>query len=170
MSLVGEGKLQIERDGRALVFAAGQQLAFDEPEVGEVVVFALAREHVEVEQAQRLAGLGVGDGVELQVANPFVGRLDPLELQAEDGLVDAEHAVQHALVGEIDAQLLGIHGVFLLLQLVAVVAPVPDVDLRVGVAGLLDLELAELGQFGVELGLQARLELLQEVDRRGGVA
>ena len=42
-------------------------------------------------------------------------------------------------------------------------------DLRVRVAGFLDLELAELGQLGVELGLQAGLELLQEIDGRGGV-
>ena len=84
-------------------------------------------------------------------------------------LVDAEHAVEHALVREIDAQLLGIHVVFLLLQLVAEVAPVPDVDLRVRVAGFLDLDLAELGQLGVELGLQAGLELLQEINGRGGV-
>ena len=84
LSLVGDGKLQMSAHGRALVFAAGEQLAFDDAELGEVIVFALAREHVEVEQPERLAGLGVGDGVELQVADPFVGRLDALEFQAED--------------------------------------------------------------------------------------
>ena len=86
--LGGRREVADERDGRALVFAVGQQLAFDDAELGEVIVFAFAREHVEVEQAERLAGLGVGHGVELQVADPFVRRLDALELQAEDALVD----------------------------------------------------------------------------------
>ena len=66
--------------GGPLVFAAAQQFAFNEAELGEMIVFALAREHVEIEQPERLAGLGVRDGIELQVADPLVGRFDALEL------------------------------------------------------------------------------------------
>ena len=101
------------------------------PNSREVIVFALARKHVEIEQAERLAGLRVGHGVKLQVADPFVRRFDALEFQAEDALVNREHAVQHALIREINAQLLGVHVVFFLLQLVAEITPVPDIDRRV---------------------------------------
>ena len=66
------------------------------------------------------------------------------------------------LVREEDAQLLSVHRVFLFLQLVAEVAPVPDSDLGIRVTRLLDLEPAERGQLGVELRLQPGLELLQE--------
>ena len=106
--------MQINATVGALIFSIGQQFAFDDAELREVIVFAFARKHVEIEQAERLAGFRVGDGVELQIADPFVRRFDALEFQAEDALVNREHAVEHALVGEINAQLLGIDGVFLL--------------------------------------------------------
>jgi len=65
--------------------------------------------------------------------------------------------------------LLGVHVILFLLELVAEVAPVPEVDARVGVAGFLDLEAAELRQLRVELGLQTGLEFLQKVHGRGRV-
>ena len=83
--------------------------------MSKVIVLAFAGEHVEVKEAQRLVGFGIRDRIELQVANPFVGRLDLLEFEAKDALVDAEHAVEDALIREIDAELLGVHVVFLLL-------------------------------------------------------
>ena len=58
-------------------------------EFGEMIVFAFAREHVQIEQPQRFAGGGVGHGVELQIGNPLVGGLDLLEFQAENALVNA---------------------------------------------------------------------------------
>ena len=51
----GRREIADQGDGGTLVFAAGQQLAFDDAELGEVIVFAFAREHVEIEQAQRFA-------------------------------------------------------------------------------------------------------------------
>ena len=133
-----------QRDRGALVLATGQQLAVDDTELRKVIVFALAREHVEVEQPERLTGLGVGDGVKLQTANPFVGRFDALEFEPEDVLVDAEHAVEDLLIREIDPQLLRIHVILLLLQLVAQVTPIPHAHLRIRIAGFLDLDLAVL--------------------------
>ncbi len=166
-SACGAGKLQISATRGPLVFAVVQQFAVDDAELGEVVVFALAREHVQVEtgpsarrwrhRTRRKAG-----------GRPPICRAAStrLEFQAENPLVDGEHPFQAALVGEINFQGVLIDGVFLLLELVGVIAPVPEVDLRVGIAGFLDLQRAKFGDFGVELGLQAGLQPLQKVRRR----
>ena len=134
-----------------------------------MVVLSLAREHVQVEEAHRLPRLRVGDGPELDAVGPGVGRLQLLELEPEDRLVDREHAAQHLLVREVDPERLGIDRVLLEDQLVLVVAPVRVVDLGVRVAGLLHLERAHLGDLGVELGLDALDQVLDELGRRGPV-
>ena len=54
-------------------------LAFDDAELREVIVFAFAREHVEIEQAERLAGFRVTHAVELEVADPFIRRGERVE-------------------------------------------------------------------------------------------
>src|SRR4029077_17854454 len=103
----------------------------------------------------RFTGFGIGHGIKLQVTDPFVGRLNRLELEAEGFLVYAEHAVEDALVREEDAELLGINSILLRFQVVAEVTPIPDVDFSVGVAGFLDFDFAEFVELGVEFWLEA---------------
>ena len=89
-----------QRANRALVATIRQQFALRDAEFGEVIVFAVAREKIEIKHPQRLAGLGVGHRVKLQVAHPFVRRFDALKLQAKDALVNREQAVLHAVIGK----------------------------------------------------------------------
>ena len=43
-----------------MIFSVGEEFAFDNTELSEMMVFAFARKHVEVEKAERFAGLGIG--------------------------------------------------------------------------------------------------------------
>ena len=158
-----------QRAHRALVQAVRTQLALGDAKLREVIVFALTRKHVQIEQPQRLARRRVGDRVHLQIVNPLVRRLDPLKFQPEDALVNREHAIHHRLVGEINPELLGVHVVFGLPQFVGEIAPVPYIDDGIRVARILDLQLPELLEFGGVLRLQSGLEIIQKLDGRGGI-
>src|SRR5206468_4335079 len=91
-------KVADQGDRRALVLSPQQQFASNEIELGKVVVLALSREHVQIKQAERLIGFGVRDGIELEIAYPFVRGLDAFKFQPEYALVNAEHSFQHALI------------------------------------------------------------------------
>src|SRR5262249_33106158 len=100
------------------------------------------------------AGFRIGDRIELQVTDPFIRRLNALELESKDALVNQEHAIEHALVGKIHAKLVGIDGITLLLEFGAEMTPIPDMDVSVGLAGFLHLQCTELSQLCIELRLK----------------
>ena len=104
---------------------------------------------------ERLARARVAHHVKLEIVDPFVGRGDFLELQAEDALVNGEHAIEHFLEREEVAQRFRVDGVFLFLELVLVVAPIPDLDFRVGIIRLRGFHFLHLGNFRRELRLDA---------------
>ena len=54
------GKITYERADRALVTAIRQEFALDDPELGKMIIFAITRIHIEIEQAHRLARFGIG--------------------------------------------------------------------------------------------------------------
>jgi hypothetical protein len=122
----GRGEVAEQRRRRPQVGAAGKEAPRLQRELREMVVLSLPREHVEVEQAHRLPALRVGDPPQGHAVRPHVGRLQLLEPEPEDRLVDREHAPEHVLVGEIDPQRLRIDRVLLLDDLVLVVAPVGE--------------------------------------------
>ena len=113
-----------------------------------MIEFSFPREHVEIEHPERLPAGSVGHHVELEIVDPFF-RCDNLgKFQAEDALIDVEHPIERPLEGKINPQRVGIDGVFFFLEFVLEVAPIPDVDLRVGIFALRDLELAQLRDLG----------------------
>src|SRR5207249_9678037 len=63
---------------------------------------------------------------------PFIGDGDLFELQIKNPLVDGKHSIEHFLEREEIPQRLGIDGEFLFLELVLVIAPIPNVDPRRG--------------------------------------
>src|SRR6266446_8356945 len=87
------------RDG-ALIFSVSELFAADNSEFGEVIEFSVARKHVEIEHAERLAGGGVGHHVKLEIVDPLVRRDDFFKLQTENALVNVEHAFEHFLERE----------------------------------------------------------------------
>ena len=98
-----------------------------------MVELAFARKHIEIKHAERLTGCGIGYEIKLKIIDPLVRRSDLFKLQAENALINIEHPVEHFLEREIRTQGFLIDGVFLLIPLVTVVAPVPNLDLCVGI-------------------------------------
>src|SRR4029077_19888578 len=82
--LAGRREVTDERARRTLVFSVGQQLTRNDPELGEVIELSIAREHVEVEHAERLSAGRVGHHVELKIVDPFFRRDDLGKFQTED--------------------------------------------------------------------------------------
>ena len=66
-----------------------------------MIVLSLPRKHVEIEHPERLARSRVGNGVELEIVDPFLRNGDFLKLQAKDALVDVEHPFERFLEREI---------------------------------------------------------------------
>ena len=93
-------------------------MPLDDFELREVIEFSFARKHIEIKHPERLARGGIGHHVKLEIVDPFVRRGDLLELQAEDALINGEHAIEHFLEREKCAQRFLIDGVFLFVQLV----------------------------------------------------
>src|SRR5687768_6049046 len=104
-----------------------------------MIVFALPWKHVEVEKSERLASFGVGYPEEFQILDPFDRRVETPNLYAKDRFVNVEHALKRFVVGEIDSELLRIDRELLLLELVAVIPPVPRMNPRVLVTSFLHL-------------------------------
>ena len=148
-------KIAQERGYRPLIFAVWQKFTADDWKFGEVVKFSVARKHIEIKHAKRLAGGGIRHHVKLQVVDPFVRRGDFLELQTENALVNVEHAFQHFLEREKRPERFGIDVIFLFFDLVRVVAPIPDADLRFGIVRVFGLHFLEFRDFGRELWLNA---------------
>ena len=92
-----------------------------------------------------------------------MGAVDLLEFQAEDALVDVEHSLERFLEREVNPERFVIDGVFLLLELVVVIAEVPDVDLRLRIVCLGGFQFAQLRHFGVELRLSAGDEIVDVI-------
>jgi len=137
--------------------------------LGKVIVFSFAWEHVQIEEAKWLAGLGIGDGIELQIVHPLIGSLDLLKFQTKNLLVDGKHAVQHILIWEIDLEGFFIDGVFLFLELVGVITPIPKLDFRIGITSFLHLDGFEFRKFPIEFGLQSGFELFFKSNGCGSV-
>ena len=123
-----------------------------------MIEFSFARKHVEVKHAERLAGGGIGHEIKLEIVDPFVRHGDLFKLQAEDALINGEHSIEHLLEREVITQRFLIDGVFLFLELVVVVAPIPNVDLRVRVVCVGSFHFLHGGNFRIELRLNARDE------------
>src|SRR5436190_2895184 len=100
----GRRKVADESDRGPLIRPIRKLLAFDDPELCEVIVFALTRKHIEIEEPERLACFQIRNSIKLEIADPFVRRLDPIELQPKNALIDVEHTFQRALVRKVDAQ------------------------------------------------------------------
>ena len=65
-----------------------------------MIELSFARKVIEIKQAERLAGGGIGHHIELEVIDPLGGRADPFELQTENALINVEHTVEHFLKRE----------------------------------------------------------------------
>ena len=96
-----------------------------------MIEFSFARKHIEIKHAERLTRDGIGHQIKVQIIDPLVRRSDLFKFQAENALINVEHAVEHFLERKIRAQRFLIDGVFLFVPLVAVVAPVPNLQLGV---------------------------------------
>ena len=57
-----------------------------------MIEFPFAWKHIEVKQAEWLAGRGIAHDKELEIIDPFIRHGDLIEFQAEDVLIDGEHA------------------------------------------------------------------------------
>src|SRR6202045_2383769 len=106
-------KITKQRDGRALIFSVRQELAADDVELGEVIELSFAWEHIEVKHPKRFARGRIAHEIKLQIVDPFVRRRDLLKLQSKNVLIDGEHAIEHFLEWEKDAQRFLIDGEFL---------------------------------------------------------
>ena len=148
-------KIAKQRRNRTLILAVRQLFATDDRKLGEVIKFSFAREHIEIKHAERFAGGGVGYHVKLEIVDPLVRRFDFLKLQTKNALVDIEHSFEHFLEREKGAERFGVDVVLLFLELVGVVAPIPDADLRLGIVRILRFHFLERGDFGGELWLNA---------------
>ena len=153
-------KIAQQEHGWPLIFSLRQKLALDDGEFSEVVVFSLARKHIEIKHAQRLAAGRISHHVKLEIVDPLVGRTDFFEFEPEDVLVDVEHPIEHFLEREICAQRLLIHGELLFVELVLVITPVPYADLRVRVTRISGFHVLHLGNFRCELRLDAADEVI----------
>ena len=158
-------KVAEQRGNGALIFSVRQKFAADDWEFGEVVELSFARKHVEIKHAKRFAGGGVGHHVELEIVDPFVGRVNFLKLQTEDALINVEHSFEYFLEREKVAKRFGIDIVFLFLDLVAVVAPIPEADLRVRIVRVFGFHLLHLGDFGDEFRLNAFCQIIDVLFR-----
>ena len=138
-----------------MIFSIGQEFAADDIELGEVIEFSFARKHVEIKHAERLARGGIGDEIKLEIVDPLVGRSDWFKLQSENVLIDGEHAIEHFLEREKDAQRFFIDGEFLFVELVGVIAPIPDINFRRRIFRVVRFHFLQLGNLGGELRLNS---------------
>ena len=130
-----------------------------------MIEFSFAREHVEIKHAERFARGRICDHIKLEIVNPFVGRGDPFEFQAENALIDVEHSIEHFLEGEIRAQSFLVDVVFLFVPLVVVVTPVPHHDFGVGIVCIGSLQFLEFRYFAVEFRLDAGNQIVDVLFR-----
>src|SRR5438046_8723358 len=67
-------KVAKQADRWSLVFSVRQQFAADDFELGEVIEFSFAWQHIEMKHRARLAGGGIGPQAELATVAPLVRR------------------------------------------------------------------------------------------------
>ena len=92
------------------------------------------------------------------------------ELDADEPLVEVEHAVEHGVEGEVGGDFEGVDAVFFEQDAVGVVAPVPDLEgvVVAGAALAFALEQGEVvGEFGCEAGFEVGEEVEHVVGRFG---
>ena len=152
----------------SLVGAVRRAPAADEVEGGGVTELVGPREEVHVEVGGLAAVRRVQDAVELDVGVPGARWLDGLEADAEEGLHRVEEAGEHGVEGEVLGDGEVVDGEAGLEEVVVVEAPVPELELGVGLAGVGALRLAQGGNVAVALRFDPGAEVDEEVAHGGG--